>query len=161
MNSQGDSRPSDSCYRASQFERVTRVALHAGVRSRFYTLSRTIIHPPATIRISIRRPIAVPSLGRSLKAGGIRRMATCDLHAPQPDLHIELALPMHWGCSKFASPSHQIRISPEKSEFDAKGVRRWCAVRGALCSGESPRRQNCPEGLRVRILETLMAALLI
>ena len=140
---------------------MTRIVLHAGVRSRFYTLSRTIIQTPAIIRINIRRPIAVPSLGKSLKAGGISRMATCAQHALPSSLRIEHALLMHWGCSKLASPSHQIRISPEKSEFDAKGVRRWCAVRGALCSGESPRRQDCPEGLRVRILETLMAALLI
>ena len=26
---------------------------------------------------------------------------------------------------KFAPPSHQIRISPEKSEFDAKGIPFW------------------------------------
>ena len=29
---------------------------------------------------------------------------------------------------KLSPPSHQIRISPEKSEFDAKGIPLWCSI---------------------------------
>ncbi len=35
----------------------------------------------------------------------------------------------------FVPPSHQIRISPEKSEFDAKGVVGWCLMVSVLWSG--------------------------
>ena len=61
-----------------------------------------------------------------------------------------------------APPSHQIRISPEKSEFDAKGAPSWCMlgraanrrmmtrvrrvdfVAGDGCEGESAIRSSRP-----------------
>ena len=49
--------------------------------------------------------------------------------------------------TKSVPPSHQIRISPEKSEFDAKGVVSWWGVVGGERKAWGGVGREVPEGM--------------